>query len=135
MQRGLRRVAEMGDAWITNVPSVDLLNQCWDKIEEKSSAIGRDPKTIGRALYISVNLNDEDAALSEGDEFMRAYYSIPYDVISKQLLCVFGPPQKCIDTMRQYQESGIDYFIVRFASPNQMDQLAKFTEHVLPHIG
>jgi probable F420-dependent oxidoreductase len=135
VKRGLRRVAEMGDAWITNVPSVDLLNQCWAKIEDHASEFGRDPKAIGRALYISVNLNDEDAAISEGDEFMRAYYSIPYEVISKQLLCVFGPPQKCIDTMHQYQESGIDYFIVRFASPNQMDQLAKFTEHVLPALG
>jgi alkanesulfonate monooxygenase SsuD/methylene tetrahydromethanopterin reductase-like flavin-dependent oxidoreductase (luciferase family) len=135
VKRGLRRVAEMGDAWITNVPSVDLLNQCWAKIEDHASAFGRDPKAIGRALYISVNLNDEDAAISEGDEFMRAYYSIPYEVISKQLLCVFGPPQKCIDTMHKYQESGIDYFIVRFASPNQMDQLAKFTEHVLPALG
>ena len=125
----------MGDAWITNVPSVDLLNQCWAKIEDHASEFGRDPKTIGRALYISVNLNDEDAAISEGDEFMRAYYSIPYEVISKQFLCVFGSPQKCIDTMHQYQESGINYFIVRFASPNQMDQLAKFTEHVLPHLG
>ncbi|MCH2519923.1 MAG: hypothetical protein MK210_17255, partial [Dehalococcoidia bacterium] len=127
--------AEMGDAWITNVPSVDLLNQCWAKIEENALELGRDPNAIGRALYISVNLNDEDAALSEGDEFMRAYYNIPYEVISKQLLCVFGPPQKCIDTMHRYQESGIDYFIVRFASPNQMDQLTKFTEHVLPHLG
>ena len=135
VKRGLRRVAEMGDAWITNVPSVDLLNQCWAKIEDHASTFGRDPKAIGRALYISVNLNDEDAAISEGDEFMRAYYSIPYEVISKQLLCVFGPPQKCIDTMHKYQESGIDYFIVRFASPNQMDQLAKFTEHVLPALG
>jgi probable F420-dependent oxidoreductase len=135
VKRGLRRVAEMGDAWITNVPSVDLLNQCWAKIEDHASAFGRDPKAIGRALYISVNLNDEDAAISEGDEFMRAYYSIPYEVISKQLLCVFGPPQKCIDAMHKYQESGIDYFIVRFASPNQMDQLAKFTEHVLPALG
>ena len=135
VKRGLRRVAEMGDAWITNVPSVDLLNQCWAKIEENALELGRDPNAIGRALYISVNLNDEDAALSEGDEFMRAYYNIPYEVISKQLLCVFGPPQKCIDTMHRYQESGIDYFIVRFASPNQMDQLTKFTEHVLPHLG
>ena len=134
VKRGLRRVADMGDAWITNVPSIDLLNQCWARIEDNASDLGRDPNAIGRALYISVNLNDEDAALSEGDEFMRAYYSIPYEVISKQLLCVFGSPQKCIDTMHQYQESGINYFIVRFASPNQMDQLAKFTEHVLPYL-
>ena len=65
---------------------------------------------------------------------MLAYYSTPYEVISKQLLCVFGPAQKCIDTILKYKESGADYFIVRFASPNQMDQLARFTEQVLPSV-
>ena len=132
VRRGLSRVAELGDAWITNVPSVELFGKCWQRIEDRAGELGRDPDTIQRCLYISVNLNDEDAALSEGDQFMRAYYSTPYEVISKQLLCVFGPAQKCIDTILQYKERGADYFIVRFASPNQMDQLARFTEKVLP---
>ncbi len=134
VQRGLRRVADLGDAWITNVPTVDLFRQCWEKIEDRAGAIGRDPVAIGRCLYISVNLNDEDSALSEGDQFMQAYYSIPYERISKQLLCVFGPPQKCVDAILEYKEAGADYFIVRFASPNQMEQLAKFSESVLPSV-
>ena len=97
--------------------------------------MGRDPAGIGRCLYVSVNLNDDTgAALSEGDQYMQAYYSIPYDVISKNLLCVFGPVQKCIDTIAAYKESGADYFIVRFASPDQARQLARFTEEVLSHV-
>ena len=136
VRRGLARVAQQGDAWITNVPSPELFNQCWERIEQEAGEAGRDASSIGRCLYISVNLKDDaDAALAEGDAFMRAYYSIPYDVISKQLLCVFGPPQGCIDAIRAYQDSGADYFIVRFASPDQMGQLARFTEEVLPHVG
>jgi alkanesulfonate monooxygenase SsuD/methylene tetrahydromethanopterin reductase-like flavin-dependent oxidoreductase (luciferase family) len=130
VQRGLRRVAERGDGWITNVPSTEMFTKCWDKIEEKGQELGRDVSRIPRALYISVNLNDEDEALSEGDGFMRAYYGIPYEVVSKQLLCVFGPAQKAIDAIKRYKEAGADYFIVRFASPNQMQQLEKFTELV-----
>ena len=135
VRRGLKRVAEMGDAWITNVPSVELFDRCWQRIEQCAGEAGRDPAGIGRCLYISVNLKDDaDAALDEGDQFMRAYYSIPYDVISKQLLCVFGPPQKCIDAIEAYKDSGADYFIVRFASPDQMGQMARFTEEVLPFV-
>ena len=135
VRRGLARVAELGDAWITNVPSVDLFSQCWERIEQCAGEMGRDASAIGRCLYISVNLNDEtDAALDEGDRFMRAYYSVPYDVISRQLLCVFGPPSKSIEAIRAYQERGADYFIVRFASPDQMGQLARFTDEVLPHV-
>ena len=134
VQRGLKRVAELGDAWITNVPTADLFSECWRRIEDRAAESGRDPGGMRRCLYVSVNLNDEDAALAEGDRFMRAYYSVPYEVMSKQLLCVFGPAQKCIDTILQYKERGADYFIVRFASPHQMDQLAKFTEEVLPFV-
>ena len=135
VRRGLSRVAEYGDAWITNVPSVELFDQCWERIEQNAGEFGRDPAGIGRCLYVSVNLNeDEGGALAEGDQYMQAYYSIPYDVISKNLLCVFGPVQKCIDTIKAYKESGADYFIVRFASPDQMGQMARFTQEVLPHV-
>ena len=135
MRRGLARVAELGDSWITNVPSVDLFDRCWERIEQCAEEVGRDPAGIGRCLYISVNLKDDsDAALAEGDQFMRAYYSVPYDVISKQLLCVFGPPQQCIDAIEAYKERGADYFIVRFAAPDQMGQMARFTEEVLPFV-
>jgi probable F420-dependent oxidoreductase len=132
VQRGLRRVAQLGDAWITNVPSVALFRDCRQKVQEHADQAGRDPDAIPRCLYISVNINPEEKALSEGDQFMQAYYSRPYEVISKQLLCVFGPPEKCVEAIRQYREAGVSYFIVRFASPHQMEQLDRFTRDVLP---
>lgn len=135
VQRGLRRVATQGDGWITNVPTTDIFTQCWQKIQENAAKDGRDITGLKRCLYISVNLNEENEALAEGDQFMRSYYSVPYDVVSKQLLCVFGPAQKCIDAMKRYRDAGVDYFIVRFASPNQMEQLDKFTESVVPALG
>ena len=134
VQRGLKRVAAQGDGWITNVPSTEMFTKCWDRIEEKGQELSRDVSRIPRALYISVNLNDEDEALAEGDGFMRSYYGIPYEVVSKQLLCVFGPAQKAIDIIERYKEAGANYFIVRFASPNQMQQLEKFTELVVPSL-
>ena len=134
VQRGLKRVAAQGDGWITNVPSTELFTRCWGKIEDKAEELDRDLSEMRRCLYISVNLNEDAEALSDGDKFMRAYYSTPYDVISKQLLCVFGPAQKCIDAILRYKEAGADYFIVRFASPNQMVQLDRFTESVVPSL-
>ena len=134
VRRGLRRVAEMGDAWITNVPSVELFERCWDRVQENAAGVGRDARAMTRALYISVNLNEEDEALAEGDRFMQAYYSRPYEAVSKQLLCVFGPAEKCAEAIRNYREAGVTYFIVRFASPNQQEQLDRFTTQVLPHV-
>ena len=70
VRRGLRRVAELGDAWITNVPTVEVFNDCWEKISEHAQSVGRDPQSIRRCLYISVNLNSEEGAMAEGDGFM-----------------------------------------------------------------
>ena len=62
VKRGLSRVAEYGDAWITNVPSVELFDRCWERIEQNAGEFGRDPSGIGRCLYVSVNLNDDEDA-------------------------------------------------------------------------
>ena len=65
---------------------------------------------------------------------MQAYYSRPYEAVSKQLLCVFGPAEKCVEAIRKYQDAGASYFIVRFASMHQMAQLDTFTQKVLPEV-
>ena len=134
VRRGLKRVAEMGDAWITNVPSVEQFSRCWERVQQNADKVGRDAGAMTRALYISVNLNEEDEALAEGDRFMQAYYSRPYEAVSKQLLCVFGPSEKCVEAIQSYREAGVNYFIVRFASRDQAGQLNRFTNEVLPSV-
>ena len=123
VRRGLNRVADLGDAWITNVPSVELFQQCWKRIEERAGKVAKDPEKIGRCLYISVNLNEEAEALSEGDKFMQAYYSVPYDIISKQLLCVFGPAGEMYRGHPELQRGrgGLLHSQVRFAAPDGTD--------------
>ena len=135
VQRGLWRVAELGDAWITNVPSPDTFRECWAQVEEHAQRIGRDSAAMTRCLYISVNLNQHEEAVREGDQFMQSYYDRPYDVMNKLLLCQFGPAEQCVETILKYKEAGANYFIVRFASPDQMAQLHQFTQQVVPHLG
>ena len=72
--------------------------------------------------------------MREGGQFMLDYYGRPYEAVSKQLLCVFGPPKNCAETILRYREAGANYFIVRFASPHQAEQLAAFTKDVLPSV-
>ena len=87
-----------------------------------------------KCLYISVNLNDTEEDMQEGGKFMMDYNGRPYESVSSQLLCVFGPPQKIVDAICRYREEGANYFVVRFASRDQLGQLATFTEKVLPHL-
>ncbi len=132
VKRGLWRVAKFGDGWITNVPSPEAFRECWRQIRGHAEEIGRDISQIPRCLYISVNLNEAQEAMREGGQFMLDYYGRPYEAVSSQLLCVFGPPQKAVDAILRYKEEGATYFTVRFAARDQMRQLATFTEKVLP---
>ena len=132
VKRGLWRVAKFGDGWITNITTPEAFRESWHRISQNAQEMGRDISQMSRCLYISVNLNDEHEAMREGGQFMMDYYSRPYESVSSQLLCVFGPPQKVVDAILRYKEVGADYFIVRFATPNQMQQLAAFAEKVLP---
>ena len=135
VQRGLRRVAELGDAWITNIVTTEGYRECWQKIEEYAENAGRDARAIKRCLYISINIKDTEAeALRDGDQFMQSYYSRPYEAVSKQVLCVFGPPEKIVDAIHRYKAEGAEYFIVRFASGDQMGQMSRFTQEVLPSV-
>jgi probable F420-dependent oxidoreductase len=134
VQRGLRRVAELGDAWITNVPSPDTFLQCREKIAEHAQRVGRDVSSMTRCLYISVNLNESEKAVQEGDQFMQSYYDRPYDVMNRLLLCQFGPAEECVETILKYKAAGANYFIVRFASPDQVGQMQQFTQKVLPYV-
>ena len=43
VRRGLSRVAEYGDAWITNVPTVELFEQCWDRIAQNAGEVRARP--------------------------------------------------------------------------------------------
>lgn len=134
VKRGLWRVAKFGDAWISNVPSSDTYEECWSQIKEHGLQLGRDVNAITRCLYISVNINDKEEAIKEGGSFMMDYYGRPYESVSSQLLCVFGPPSEVVEAIQRYQDKGADYFIVRFASPDQSTQLAKFTDTVIPKL-
>ena len=132
VKRGLWRVAKFGDGWITNITTPEAFRESWHRIFQNAQELGRDISQMPRCLYISVNLNDADEAMREGGQFMLDYYGRPYEAVSSQLLCVFAPPQKVADTILRYKKEGANYFIVRFASPNQMQQLATFAEKVLP---
>lgn len=134
VKRGLWRTAKFGDGWITNVPTPEAFRESWHRISQNAQETGRDISQMPRCLYISINLNNADEAMREGGQFMLDYYGRPYEAVSRQLLCVFAPPQKVADTILRYKEEGANYFIVRFATPNQMKQLDTFAEKVLPMV-
>jgi len=131
---GLKRVALHGDAWITNIPFLDVFRESQKKMEDFAADAGRDPGQIHRCLYLTIHIDpDGEKARREGAAFLEAYYHKTYEEVSRQLVVKAGGTNEVVDFIREYREAGIQSFIVRFAAQDQFQHLRVCNEHVMPH--
>jgi len=131
---GLKRVALHGDAWITNIPSLEVFKESQKKMEDFASGAGRDPKDIHRCLYLTIHIDpDSEKARREGAAFLEAYYHKPYEAVSQQLVVKAGGIDEVVDFIEEYRAAGIQSFIVRFAAKDQFQHLEVCNEHIMPH--
>jgi probable F420-dependent oxidoreductase len=133
--RGLRRVATLGDAWITNVTTLDVYRKCWEHIVAAAEEAGRDPQQIHQCLYLTVNVHlDGDVARRQGRSFLESYYKKPAAEIEEDLVCEFGSPEEVVARIDGYVRLGVRTVIIRFASPDQLDQLEICSKEILPRL-
>ena len=133
VDRGLKRVATLGDAWITNIPSLQVFKESWEKVQNYAGEIKRDPNTIERCLYLTINVSpDGPKAEKEGEEFLTAYYHKPIEVISKELVVKCGSSDEVARFIKGYADAGVTTFILRLAAKDQLGQLRVCTEEILP---
>lgn len=135
VKRGLQRVAALGDAWITNVTTLEVYRHCWEQIMTAAEAAGRDPQTIQQCLYLTVNVNpDGETARREGRSFLESYYKKPAAEVEEELVCQFGSPEEVLERIAGYARLGVRTVIIRFASPRQLEQMDICSKELLPHL-
>lgn len=135
IQQGLRRVGRLGDAWITNVTTLEVYRQCWEQIVATAEAAGRDPQQIKQCLYLTVHVHpDGDTARREGRSFLENYYKKPAAEIEEELVCQFGSPQEVLDRIDGYARLGVRTVIIRFAASNQLEQLEICSKEMLSRL-
>ncbi|MFQ5897236.1 MAG: LLM class flavin-dependent oxidoreductase [Candidatus Methylomirabilia bacterium] len=133
VERGLKRVAELADAWITNVTTFEVYRRCWEQIGAYADALGRDRAMIGQCLYLTINVDPHgEAARRQGRTFLEQYYKKSADEVMADLVCHFGNAEECAERIHGYVREGVRTVILRFAAPNQLEQLSVMTEELLP---
>ena len=132
---GLERVACFGDGWITNVTSLDVYQQCWERIVATAEKHGRDPRQIHQCLYLTVNVNPHgEEARQEGRRFLESYYKKPAVAVEADLVCQFGSPDEVLERIDGYVRLGVRTVIIRFATSRQLEQLQICSEELLPRL-
>jgi probable F420-dependent oxidoreductase len=131
----LRRVLRLGDGWLPISSSPQAFTADWRRLQALGQEIGRDAHNLHRCLYTTLNVN-ADVAQAERElrAFIESYYSIPYEVqATRNGLCA-GSAEQCIAWLKAFIAAGAQTIVIRFGSPDQTGQLARFAREILPHV-
>ena len=125
-----RRAARWGDGFISIGDTPQEYAQAVQHMATLAREEGRDPESLGAALYMTVNLNsDEGKAQEEANAYLMDYYGAN---IWGDRWAPFGPPEAVLQRLQEYAASGVNHFIIRFASYDAPGQLRAFVQQVLP---
>jgi len=136
VERAFRRVAKYADGWMTNKLTPAKFREEFGRIQAMARAEGRDPSTIGSALYHNLNVNeDRPAALAESKQFLDTYYTSNFTPQFVEQWTVAGSPEQCVAQLRAYFDAGVGHMALRLTSWEQAHQLKRFLDEVAPAFG
>ena len=130
----LRRVARVGDGWLTYFYTPEGFTNSWNKVLAYAQEYGRDPATISSTnqLAIYVGPSKEEAAPP-----MRHWLSTEWDVAgwSDSTLdhAIVGTPEQCVEQLRPHIEAGVDRLIL-IPYRYQPDQVELIASEVIPRL-
>jgi alkanesulfonate monooxygenase SsuD/methylene tetrahydromethanopterin reductase-like flavin-dependent oxidoreductase (luciferase family) len=105
----IERVAATYDGWLPYLPDVNAYARAWDRI--RAQAV----REVTPALYATVNLSGSRAD-DELDEYLRAYYGQPLDVMRHVQAIRGGSVDECLDWLARYVDAGAQHLILRIGS-------------------
>jgi alkanesulfonate monooxygenase SsuD/methylene tetrahydromethanopterin reductase-like flavin-dependent oxidoreductase (luciferase family) len=118
---------------MTNKVSPAEFREQWARIGRLAREEGRDPASLGSALYHNININeDRQQALEESKTFLDAYYTSRFSPAFVEGWTVAGSPAQCVAQLREYAAAGLGHVALRLTSWDQRGQLKRFLGEVAP---
>ncbi len=135
VDNALRRVARLGDGWFPNPASPQMFTEQWQTLEGCAQDAGTDPQGLHRAIYTTLNINDDVAqAEREMRAFIEAYYHAPFDAMARRQSICFGSAETCGAWLQEFIAAGVQTIVMRFGCPDQVGQLERCAREVLSHL-
>ena len=134
VERGYRRVARLGDGWMTKGKTPTDVRESLALIRGYAREQGRElPPSFEVCIYHNINVNeDREAALAESKRFLDSYYSVNYTREYIERWVALGSPAECIANLRSFIEAGATTITLRLTGYDQEAQFKRVTEEVLP---
>ena len=133
-ERGLSRVARLGDGWMSTTLTPELLGEYLGDIRRYAEEAGRElPDDFDVVAFHSVMIDDDrDAAFAEAKRFLDDYYFLDHSEAMVRRWCSYGPPEQAIEDIQRYIDAGATSVLLRICSGDQTGQYQRISEEVLP---
>jgi alkanesulfonate monooxygenase SsuD/methylene tetrahydromethanopterin reductase-like flavin-dependent oxidoreductase (luciferase family) len=135
-ERALRRVVTHADGYMVASSGCEpeRFKDYWDTIQAMASETGKDLGNFETAIHGMVNINDDRrAAYDESRFYFDHYYSPRWPPENTlQAWLAHGPPRECARLIQTWIDMGITTPVLRFTSRDQVGQLRRFIDEVLP---
>jgi len=131
-ENGFKRVARLGDGWVTLLPTIDQFTAARRKIDGYARQQGRSANVKPAALYATFNIqNDRSRAQDEGWQWMERFFEQPRAKLAYHFT-IFATPQECIDLLKSYAAAGLTAIIARIASDDVRGQARLLLNEIRP---
>ena len=131
-QRATGRVGRVADGWMTTMATPQQFREGWQAVREAAAAHGRDPDQLESCLYYNVHVGEPGEAYAESKRFLDGYYNADFDRDFVEMWTAFGSPEACAEKIHEFREAGVQLMSVRFSAFDQMAQLRRFIQEVVP---
>jgi alkanesulfonate monooxygenase SsuD/methylene tetrahydromethanopterin reductase-like flavin-dependent oxidoreductase (luciferase family) len=133
-EQGYRRVARLGDGWMTTRKSPQDVETSLAMIRAYAREMGRDVKPdFEVAIYHNINVDeDRERAFAESKRFLDSYYSVNFREDALELWVAAGSPAQCAHSLQRYVDAGATTILLRVTGYDQKRQFKRVTEEVLP---
>ncbi len=120
--RMLRETGANFDGWLPFSPTPGEYATGLRAVREAAERAGRDPDSIATGVYLTVAIADgASQAAGELDAYMRAYYSVPAEVMARAQACHAGTIESAAEWFGSYAAAGARHMVVRLARPGLTD--------------
>jgi alkanesulfonate monooxygenase len=130
----LKRVAALGDGWLTYFYTPESYRRSWDKIVEYARGLGRDPKTLSGTNQLAIYVGRSRA---ETEAPMREWLKTEWDTAawSESTIehAIRGSVEECVEQLRAHVASGVDRIIL-IPYRYQPDQVERIAHEIIPRL-
>ncbi len=135
-EQSLRRVAQLGDGWVTTAQSVDDYVWFRGQLDGYAAEYGRDFGALPRCHYYGIAIgSDRENAFAETKAYMDRYYNRDHSRAYIEGSTALGDPEQCYQAIAGYVDAGATDVLLRFPPIDTRAQIQRFIDEVLPLFG